>query len=130
MKIKKAQAAIEFIILVSVILFFFTIFFMLIQENMSDKIQERQNLELKEIGITFQNEINLASKAGDGYYREFKIPDKIGNKDYTISITENMVYLKTSDNKNAVAFPVLDINGQPLKGTNKIEKQQGEIYLN
>ena len=46
MKNEKSQSAIEFIILVGFILFAFTVFFLLIQENMSDKIKERK-IQLK-----------------------------------------------------------------------------------
>ena len=127
---KSAQSSIEFVILVGAVLFFFTVFFLLIQENMLDKINERKNILLKETALTVQNEINLALGSNDGYLRFFKIEDKIGNQDYEIEIVNDMVYLKTSDNKNAIALPVAKINGQVQKGTNKIEKKEGEIFLN
>ncbi len=126
----KAQTAIEFVILVSFILFFFTLFFIAIQGNSADKIRERQNLRIKEIALTFQNEIDLALESSDGYYREFRIPDEIDNKDYDISITEDMVYVRTQDNKYAIALPVAKVTGDAVKGSNIIRKENGEISLN
>ena len=130
MKNKKAQSAIEFIILIMFLLFFFILFFVSIQESMSDKVKEQKNLVVKEIASTVQDEINLASKASDGYSRKFKIPEKISNQDYYLSITGEMVYLKTLDEKSAIALPVPEITGQVIKGENTIRKENGVVYLN
>src|SRR3989344_2161499 len=97
MKKKRAQTAIEFVILVGFILFFFTTFFLAVQGNMSDKIKQKQNLMLKETALAVQDEINLALDSSEGYYREFEVPEKIGNQDYDISLVDDMVYLKTKD---------------------------------
>ena len=127
---KRAQTAIEFVILVGFILFFFTAFFLAIQENMSDKINEKQNLMLKETALAIQDEINLALESGEGYSREFKIPDKIGNRDYEGSLVEDMVYLKTTNEKYAIALPIAKVSGEVVKGTNTIKKENGEIKIN
>lgn len=126
---KKSQSAIEFMILVGFILFFFTLFFLAIRENMSDKLNERKNLAVKEIALSVQNEINLALKASDGYFRPFEIPEKINNQDYDISIVEKMVYVNLQD-KHAIALPVANITGEIKKGKNEIKKENGEIKLN
>lgn len=129
-KNKKSQSAIEFLILVGFVLFFFTVFFLTIQENMSDKIKQRTNLAMKDIALAVQNEITLASKASEGYSREFKIPEKINSRDYKINITENLVSIKTLDNKYAMALPVATATGQITKGINIIKKENGEIKIN
>ena len=127
---EKAQTAIEFVILVGFILFFFTIFFISIQENMSDKLSEKQNLMLKQTALTIQDEINLALDSSDGYSREFNVPEKIGNRDYDVSLVEDMVYLKTQDEKYAMALPIAKVTGQVVKGKNIIKKENGEIKIN
>lgn len=127
---KKAQTAIEFILQVIVVLFLFTVFFVAIHGNMADEIRERKNLVVKEIASIIQDEINLASQSSDGYYREFEIPLDITGEDYDVEIVENMAYVKTQDNKYAVALPVLTITGSIVKGQNTIKKENGEIKLN
>lgn len=127
---KQAQSAIEFVILIGFILFFFTVFFLAIQGNMADKLKEKQNLAIKEVALTVQDEINLASRSSDGYYREFKIPEKISNKDYDINITEDMVYVRTQDGKSAIALPVATVTGGIDTGENIIKKENGEVKLN
>ena len=127
---KKSQTSIEFIILVAALLFFFTIFFIAIQINISDKMKETKDIVVKEIAKTVQDEINLASQSDDGYYREFEIPNEIQGDDYNITIIEDLVYLKTADEKHAIALPVKKINGQIAKDKNIIKKINGEVQLN
>lgn len=127
---KAAQSSIEFAVIVAFIMFFFTAFFMVINENIADKTKERQNLGIKQTALVIQDEINLASKSSEGYSREFKIPEKINDKEYEINITERMVYARTSDNKSAIALPVQNVTGDVLKGLNRIRKINGMIYLN
>lgn len=128
--IKKSQSSIEFIILVGFVLLFFIIFFLVIQINIGDKIKERKNLAVKEIAFAIQDEINLASKSTDGYQRRFKIANKIGEEDYYAKIIDGIIYVKTSDGKNAIALPVSNVTGDILKGDNLIRKENGGIYLN
>lgn len=127
---KKSQSATEFLILTGVIIFFFTVFFVAVEESMSDKIKEEQTDAVKEIALTVQNEINLALKSSEGYYREFKVPMEVSGKDYDVTIVEEMVYVKTTDNKHAIALPVTNTTGQITKGANIIKKQGGIIYIN
>lgn len=127
---KNAQSAIEFVILVGFILFAFTAFFLTIQGNISDELRERKNLAIKEVALSVQGEINLALEASEGYYREFKIPERIVNQDYEINITDERVYVRTKDGKNAISLPVFNVTGDVQKGTNSIKKESGEIKLN
>ena len=128
--IKKSQASVEFLIITGFVLFIFTSFFIAINESSSDKINQRQNTAVQEVALTIQDEINLAFKSSDGYSRNFKIPDKINSQEYSVNITDNVVYVKTNDNKYALALPVKKINGTIQKGENLIQKQNDTIYLN
>ena len=127
---KKAQSAIEFMILVGFVFFAFTIFIMSVQLSNSNRLDEEKNLRIKEIVISVQDEINLAYYSSNGYQREFKIPESINNIEYEINITEGLVYLKTNDGQNAIALPIQNITGNILKGNNLIKKDNGVVNLN
>jgi len=127
---KLSQSAIEFLILTGFLLFSFTIFFLVIQGNMSDKLKERQALAVKNVAITVQDEINLAFQSSDGYYRQFKIPENINGAGYEINITEGLVYIKTYDGKYTTALPVKNVTGEVNKTDNIIKKEKGVIKLN
>ena len=127
---KRSQSAVEFLILVGVVLFFFVLFSFAINSNLSDKIREKQNNLLKETGKILQDEINFALKSTDGYYREFKIPLSLNGREYNISITEKLVYVISHDGRDALTLIIPNVTGQPIKGNNFIKKDSGEILLN
>ena len=127
---KKAQSAIEFLIIVSAVLFIFLGLLYGVQYNIGEKIRDRNNLEIKELALTVQEEINLAASSTDGYERNFNIPDEIVNRDYEINITDGFVYVRTNDGEFALALPVQNVNGDVIKGNNFIRKRDGAVYLN
>lgn len=132
LKYSKSQTAIEFVILIAFVLFFFVTFSLVIQGNMSDKLREKKNLAIKEIALTVQDEINLASSSSDGYFRTFKLPKDLNGQAYNIELNEGMVYIYTFDNKYAMALPIANVTVVNLiqKGVNNITKENGEVKLN
>ncbi|MBT4166067.1 hypothetical protein HOE04_03455 [archaeon] len=128
--IKRSQTAIEFLVLVSAVLFFFVVFFLTIGENIQDKTRENINKIVNEIAFLVQEEISFASESVDGYYRVFKIPESLNGLEYDIDVSDGRVYLKTYNNKYAVALPVQDVSGEIIKGENVLRKEGGVIYLN
>jgi hypothetical protein len=127
---RKSQSSIEFVILVGFILFFFVIFLLIIQENLSVKKYQSQSFEIKELALNIQNELNLALEASEGYQRQFRIPAQIAGLDYEVNITQGMVYIRTQNQKHALALPVPDSVGDVSKGVNIIKKQNGMIRIN
>jgi hypothetical protein len=127
---KKSQSAIEFLGLTMAIIFLFTLLFVSINENMGDKISEKNNEGLKEIAYIIQDEINLAQKSTDGYNRVFRVPLDINGQDYSVDIAGEMIIAKTSDNRHAISLPVPIISGNIIKGNNYIKKEYGNITLN
>ena len=127
---KRAQTAVEFLILVGVILFFFTAFFVAVQGNMSDRIKERKNILVREVALTIQDEIKFASESSEGYYREFTLPSNIGGSSYEALIIENVIYIRTLDNKHAIALPIQNVTGPINLGDNFIKKEGGVVKLN
>ncbi|MCK4650322.1 hypothetical protein KAT36_03755 [Candidatus Pacearchaeota archaeon] len=126
----RAQVGIEFIIIVGAVLFFASILLLAIQQNHQSKIYQYQNVQLKEIALTVQNEINLALESSEGYSRQFEIPETSGALEYEITIDSGIVYVKTTNDKHALALPVPEVIGNINKTQNKIEKINGVIYLN
>lgn len=128
MPTKKAQGAIEFIIIFGSLLFFFIVFFAAIQSNTERKNAEKEGLILQNIALSVKEEINLAAGSSEGYYREFKTPENILGKDYEITIVGSFIY--TSMDNLGFAYKISDVNGSIQKGTNIIRKENGTVYLN
>ncbi len=130
MKKKRGQSAIEFLILVGAVLFFFLAFLYAVQSNLSDKTREQRGAAVREVALIVQDEIILAWESSDGYSRSFELPGKVQGADYYINITEELVYVRTIDGRHAIAFPVFNVTGQPIKGLNAIGKRNGIVFLN
>lgn len=125
---KKAQGAIEFIVLFGSLLFFFIVFFTAIQANIERKNAEKEKVILQNIALNVKEEINLAAGSSEGYYREFKTPENILGKDYEITIVGNFIY--TSMDELGFAYKISEVNGSIQKGSNIVRKENGTVYLN
>ena len=121
---KRAQSSLEFVMLIGFLMISFVIFFILIESNMSDKLNERSNMKIKEIALTVQSEIDLAHESMDGYRREFTIPYDVYGHEYFITIGENLVFVKSGDGRNQISLPVRAVVGNIImfENTNKISQ--------
>ncbi len=127
---KKAQSSIEFFVLVGVVLFFFVTFLLAIQMNIADNVRRKIEISARDITLSVQDEIALATASSDGYVRNFILPNNIEAIDYEINIVESSVYLRMDDVNYAIALPVLNVTGDVKKGDNLIRKNSGIVYLN
>jgi|TARA_Y100000310_G_C20642634_1_gene794827 hypothetical protein len=128
--VRKGQSAMEFVIIVGAVLFFFFIFLFSIQINTGNKVKEQRLLAMKDLALNLQNEIDLAGKASVGYKREFVIQEKLLNGvDYSLILNGDVVYINSSYDEG-LAYPVLNVTGSVVKGSNVIRKETDAIYLN
>lgn len=125
---KRAQSAIEFLILIGAVLFFVTLFLMVVQGNVEQKNREKEEIIVQNMAMSIQDELNLAAKSTNGYSREFLIENTIYGKDYNVTLSDNRVYIKTE--RIAMSYPVVGVYGNVKKGINIIKKQNNSIYLN
>ncbi|MEK6847189.1 MAG: hypothetical protein AABY16_03420 [Nanoarchaeota archaeon] len=127
----KAQSAVEFIILVGFIAFFFLIFLFVIQANTADERWDNRNMLTQELALEIQQEISLAAGSSSGYSRQFTLPVKISGLAYTAEIVENtVVYVHTDNGEHALSLPVSYVNGNLVLGVNTIKNIGGAVYLN
>ena len=126
----KSQSAIEFMIILGTVMFFFTLLFISLNDRISDKVKEKNNLAIKEIALTVQDEIAFAYKSENGYQRNFQIPDLANSKEYFLNITDGSIYVITDDKNEAISLPLPSINGNAKKGNNIIKKNESGIFLN
>lgn len=127
---KKSQSAIEFVILVGVMLFIFLAYSYVFQQNTGEKMREKRILIVQDLALTIQNEIDLATTSRDGYERTFDVPEKLLNIGYNVSLVGGFVYVVTEDGLNALALPVRNVTGGIVKGENVIRKVDGAVLLN
>ena len=140
---KKTQISMEFMLLVTFMLFFFIVFFGVVQYRMAEATTEKELQLLKEVGDYVKNEISLAATVEDGYTRTFETPIDVVGRAYYMDLykaqTENKAqyYLELSYVQDGspifinLPYMNMDINTKITinNGKNTISKTNGEITL-
>ena len=125
---KKSQVSMEFMILAGISIFVLTIILGIVANESYNINKEKSEMAGEDLVAKAQKEITLASRVSDGYYREFSLPYRLGNKEYSIRISENRVIISTKQQDFWRTIPSAE--GTFMKGNNTINKTNGIIYLN
>jgi len=119
----KGQSATEFVVLIGVLLLFFLGMLALSFDRTKAINEEKQDRIAVDILTKMQKEIQLASSVSDGYSREFKLPEKIGNNNYVIDLQNNTIVLTVSGEVYSRKVP--GVTG--MLGKEGIVKREGGI---
>ena len=118
----------EFFTLVG-LAFLSTIIFVALSINEMKEFRDKKEFFLvKEMSLRLQKEAAIAASVENGYERTFTLEDKLENTfDYFITTKNNSVTINSSKSVFSAATPLID--GNFTKGTNKIKKTNGKIYI-
>lgn len=111
--------------------FIAVIFFVGISANEVKEFRNQKEFFLiKDLALKLQKEIFIAASVEDGYVRSFTLPDKLDSiVDYSTINTNSSITVNSSKTVFFVRVPM--IYGKNFtKGSNKIEKISGKIYIN
>ena len=126
----KAQSSMEFFALVG-LAFLAVVLFAAISANEVKEFRDQKEFFLiKDLALKLQKEVTLAADAEDGYARSFTLPEKLESiVDYFVQIRNNTITINSS--KTAISVAIPSTSGRNFtKGSNKIEKTDGVIYVN
>lgn len=125
----RAQSSMEFFTLVG-LAFLAVIIFVIASAGEVKEFADQKNFFLiKDVALTLQKEASIAASVEDGYEREFTLPEKLESSiDYFIITQNRSITVNSSITVFSAAIP--DVAGNFTKGTNKIEKINGKIYVN
>ncbi len=139
---KKAQMALEFVIMLGFIMFVFMFIFSVIVHNVSEAQSDSQRKDLVDIINRIDGEITSALYVRDGYSRIFLLPEYSGNTNYTIHINPlDLISAPPARSTNSeVIVRLHEDYGEPFelvkyyymvdvnigKGCNLIEKKSGQ----
>ena len=124
----RAQIAMEFIFLVSIAFIMLLIFLKAVGDQADDLNEKKEFILVKDLAYKAQYEINMATQVKSGYNRTFFMPEKLDNKDYTITKVGNKITISLENSEFTITIP--EINGNITKGNNTIRNLGGVIYLN
>jgi uncharacterized protein (UPF0333 family) len=127
MKSRKAQVAVEFLMLIVLLFSIFMIYTIGTRNKMDEIRDQKEYALLADVARMAQNEILTASRVEDGYYRTFELPETLDGVNYTIGIVSMMIQASTENHEYILAIPT--VNGTVKKGDNVITKENGIIKI-
>ena len=87
---RKGQFAMEFVILLSFMIFFTAIFLVVIQKSYVQSQVIKKEQQVNEIMRIIYTEVSLAESSPSGYTRTFYIPTSINGADYDVWSTDGV----------------------------------------
>ncbi|MGV8168779.1 MAG: hypothetical protein ACP5N3_01870 [Candidatus Nanoarchaeia archaeon] len=122
---KKAQIALEFLLLTGFMFIMFFVFLFIVL-NLSERNNDEQKiLALEDLGSSLKNEFVLASEMENGFHREINLPAKIRGNAYSINIAgtdDNYSYLVLASENYEILYSIPKTTGTILPGKNLIKK--------
>lgn len=123
-----AQISAEFLILGG-LAFLIAIAFIISSLNQVNEFRIQQESDAdKDLALKLQKELLVAATVEDGYARIFQIPDKLNNINYSLATQNSTITVQSKNSLYIVSIP--NSIGNISKGTNKINKTGGVIYIN
>jgi len=127
---KKAQSAIEFMIVVAIAMTIITGFLLAVQYNVKDQNFEKKNRLVLEIALNIQSELNFAQDSSNGYFREFTIPLKVLGSNYEVITGAGIISVRTTNLQHAFTLSVPPTMGEIQLGKNEIRRENGKVCAN
>jgi len=124
----KAQISAEFFIFLGLAFLIAVAFELASLEQLNDFRIQKENEAVKDLALKLQKELLIAAVVEDGYVRVFKIPDKLDSINYSLATQNSTITVKSKNSLYIVSIP--NSVGNVSKGTNRINKTNGIIYIN
>ena len=127
---RKSQSAIEFVSLASFMLLVVLGFLAVTSSNMLQAKEEGNRKTAEDIADFAYREIDMAKSVNNGYIRVFNMPQTVNGVDYTITVIDNRELIVNYLDYEFVRFLPSNVTGTLSRGTNKVWKLQGVVYIN
>ena len=85
----KGQGSVEFVILLSVMMLVFLLFFVVIQNRLIEAQHKENERIAEEVADIVFNEVRLAKSVSEGFTRVFELPTRINGFDYNIELLDD-----------------------------------------
>lgn len=118
----------NFVILLGILLVTFFVFSLIYIEQMNKLSKKQEYMLIEDMANSLRKELLIAVDATDGYQREFVVQSTLNGIEYSVVINGTLLNVMTSREDVSLKIPYLI--GNFNKGLNKIEKKNGQIYLN
>ena len=80
----KSQSSTEFMVFIGIAVIILLSYFAIAHSYLNLTYQQKDIISGQDLAKQIKNEINLAARVEDNYVRTFILPNKIGDKDFTL----------------------------------------------
>lgn len=124
----KAQISAEFFVLLGLAFLIAISFEIASLDQLNDFRVQKESEAVKDLALKLQKELLIAAAVEDGYARAFQIPETFEGINYSLTTRNSTI---TVESKNGLyVVPIPSVVGNVSKGTNKINRTGGVIYIN
>jgi len=131
---QSGQTALEFMIVISIVLILFAAFFTIFSRREIEAVNKETRLRAKEIADLITYNLDLALVQGAGFSKQFMLPANLGTSDYQITINQtgqgSVVFISWSDQFVTSYTAASQINGSLDPGSNQISNRGGALSVN
>ncbi len=127
-RIKVAQVAFEFVVLVAVLFTALLVFTAFVRDNFSEVQSDTDYFKLKDVALSVKAELNLAVALEDGYQRAFFVPLTLDGLEYDVTRENGFLMFASDGAEYTVNVPPYE--GNVTKGNNLIKKVEGVVKVN
>lgn len=124
----KAQISAEFFVMVGLAFLIAIAFEIASLDHLNDFRAQKESEAVKDLAVKLQKEVLIATAVEDGYVRIFSVPEKLDTINYTLAMQNYTLIVESKKGFYLVSLP--RAVGNFTKGTNKINKTGGVIYIN
>ncbi|MBI2659988.1 hypothetical protein HYX07_02405 [Candidatus Woesearchaeota archaeon] len=124
----RAQISAEFYVFLGLAFLIAIAFEIASLDQLNDFRSERESAAVKDLALKLQKEALIAANVEDGYVRVFEVPDKLEDINYSLTVQNYTIIVQSKNEVYFVGIP--RAIGNFTKGTNKINKTGGVIYIN
>lgn len=130
---EKGQVSMEFMVYFGILLLIFVGFGPVIFNNNIAIRRRSASIEAGRTATFIEREVNSAVRFGDGYSRNFTLPQEFSRQEYRVEIDYNgegsLIRVWWGDSVESRRLIATDITGELEPGQNTIKNQDGTIVL-
>lgn len=132
-KNRKAQSAIEFMIMISVVMIMFATLYAVFSGKRARAFRRETRLQAGAIADRISYEFDLALVQGNGFSKNFQLPLEIGTQDYNVTLLEGdrgtFIFVEWGENSVNSYSAAPKIIGNLENGANRIENEEGVLHV-
>ncbi|MFB6166851.1 MAG: hypothetical protein ABEJ62_01155 [Candidatus Nanohaloarchaea archaeon] len=125
----KGQSSLEFIAMLSFMMLAFSGFYTFFVNQQIAAVQNQRAVYAEAVADKAAFELDLALAQGDGFSRNFTLPESLGGADYNITVRGEIVLLEWGERQVLSSTAAPEVQGNLTPGGNRVENRGGVLYV-